>query len=323
MPDRLVTILDGAARERLVDRFGPEVAGWCDELPVLVEAVTAGWRLRVRRALRPGGTSVLYECVAGDGVPVVLKLTPDRSIAGGEAAGLRAWSGLPQVVRLLDADLERGALLLEALSPGVPLSQDPDGWTLPEILPVLAALRSPRPGPAADMVPPLRDRIDFLFDLTERRRSARPDIGHRLPRDLLDRSRRHALALAEGGPVGLVHGDLHPGNVLRTGRGPVAIDPRPCIGDPTFDTVDWILTDVTGQRDVDRRVDQLTDHLPAEPDRVLAWCQATAVLLAAGALRRNPQDPRAQVLLDIADRPAPAVPPTTRTPGPDHGEPIS
>ncbi|OUC96640.1 hypothetical protein CA984_14275 [Streptosporangium minutum] len=44
------------------------------------------------------------------------------------------------------------------------------------------------------------------------------------------------------GPAGLVHGDLHPGNVLDGGpRGLVVIDPRPCVGDPAFDAVDWVL----------------------------------------------------------------------------------
>jgi streptomycin 6-kinase len=168
------------------------------------------------------------------------------------------------------------------------------------------------------VVPPLRDRLAFLFDLTERRRHDRPELRRNLPPELLDRSRSRALALADSGPVGLVHGDLHPGNVLRTGRGAVAIDPRPCIGDPAFDAVDWILTDATDQRDVDRRIDRLTDHLPAlDPDRVLAWCQAVAVLLAAGVLRRDPQDPRARFLLALADRPAPAASRATRTPPPN------
>jgi streptomycin 6-kinase len=231
--ERLVAAVDGAARERLVDRFGPAVAGWCDELPGLVGAVTAGWRVRVRRALPPGGTSVLYECVGGDGVPVVLKLTPDRSIAAGEAAGLAAWGDSPHVVRLLDADLGRGGLLLELLSPGVPLSEDPAGWALSDIAPVLAALRSTRPGPIAEVVPPLRDRLAFLFDLTERRRHDRPELRRNLPPELLDRSRSRALALADSGPVGLVHGDLHPGNCCgpdgersRSIRAPASVIPR-------------------------------------------------------------------------------------------------
>jgi streptomycin 6-kinase len=316
MTARVVTTLDLPARRRLIDRFGPEVAGWCDDLPGLVGSVCGGWRLRVRRALPAGGTSVVFECAAHDGDSVVLKLTPDHRIAAGEAAALATWAGSRHVVRLLDSDLDRGALLLEFLRPGVPLSQDPAGWTLADIAPVLADLWSPRPHPAADVVPHLRERVAFLFDLTQRRLQARPDLGQHLPQELLDRCRRVALALADGGSAGLVHGDLHPGNVLRTGRGPVAIDPRPCFGDRTFDAVDWVLVDADGIREIDRRISWLADHLPGvDQDRVLAWCQATAVLLAAGLLRQDPGDPRAQPLLHVAADTAPS-PTDARTPPP-------
>jgi hypothetical protein len=49
---------------------------------------------------------------------VVLKLTPDPSVADGEAAALRASAANPQAVDLLDTDAETGALLLEKLEPG-------------------------------------------------------------------------------------------------------------------------------------------------------------------------------------------------------------
>lgn len=150
----------------------------------------------------------------------------------------------------------------------MPLSEDPQGWTLPDVVAVLTALWSPRTLSDTDAVPLLRNRISFLFDLTERRLRARPDVSSRLPQELLDRSRDHALALAAGGPVGLVHGDLHPGNVLRTGRGAVAIDPRPCLGDPAFDAVDWILVGAVGRQDVGQRIAWL--DLAAGPAHSLA-----------------------------------------------------
>jgi streptomycin 6-kinase len=300
-----VTAVDGPARVKLVERFGPGVAGWCDDVPSLVESVAARWHLRVRRALPAGGTSVLFDCRVRDGVSVVLKLTPDHAIAAGEAAALEAWADSAHVVRLLDADLDRGVLLLEFIEPGIPLSEDPGGWDLPELAPLLTDLWSPRPWTAVDAVPQLRDRVQFLFDLTRRRLVHLPDVSRILPPELLESSRGRALVLAGGGSAGLVHGDLHPGNVLRADRGLVAIDPRPCVGDRAFDAIDWVLGQAASRRDVDQRIDRLAEDIPAvDPDRVLAWCQATAVLLAAGVLRRDVEDPRGHFLAHVAAAPA-------------------
>jgi streptomycin 6-kinase len=298
------TAVDGPARAKLVERFGPGVAAWCDDVPRLVGSVAARWQLRVRRALPAGGTSVLFDCRVRDGVPVVLKLTPDHAIAAGEAAALEAWADSAHVVRLRDADLDRGALLLEFIEPGVPLSEDPAGWDLTELTPLLTDLWSPRPWTAVDAVPQLRDRVEFLFDLTRHRLAGRPDLGRILPPELLESSRGRALVLAGGGSAGLVHGDLHPGNVLRAERGLVAIDPRPCVGDRAFDAIDWVLGPAVSRHDVDRRIDRLAEDIPTvDPDRVLAWCHATAVLLAAGVLRRDAEDPRGRFLAHVAATP--------------------
>ena len=99
------------------------------------------------------------------------------------------------------------------------MSEDPAGWDLSELTPLLTDLWSPRPWTAVDVVPQLRDRVEFLFDLTRRRLARRPDVGRILPPELLENSRARALILAGGGSAGLVHGDLHPGNVLRADRG--------------------------------------------------------------------------------------------------------
>lgn len=71
--------------------------------------------------------------------------------------------------------------------------------------------------------------------------------------------------------------------------------------DRAFDAVDWVLTGATSRREIDQRISWLTDHLTGvDPDRVFAWCQALAVLLAFGVLRQDPDDPRARFLLRLA-----------------------
>lgn len=147
MPTRPVTapLLSDQARATLIGRFGSQVSAWCDELPRLVAAITADWRLRVHRLLPAGGTSVVLLCHTDDDDPVVLKLTPDPQIAAAEQTALDAWCDSPYVVALLDADIDRGALLLEALHPGASLHDEPAARSLPDIAPLLTNLWSPRP----------------------------------------------------------------------------------------------------------------------------------------------------------------------------------
>ncbi|MCW2951902.1 MAG: aminoglycoside resistance protein [Conexibacter sp.] len=106
----------------------------------------------------------------------------------------------------------------------------------------------------------------------------------------------------------LLHGDLHPGNVLDGGptRGLVAIDPRPCTGDPAFDAVDWILWRADGRDAIERRIAALAPAAGVEADRLRAWCAALATIVAV-ALARQPRAPatdaRLATLLALATPP--------------------
>lgn len=151
-------------------------------------------------------------------------------------------------------------------------------------------------------LPELSDRVDLVFALAKRRLQRWPAVNVRIGRAVVERSHALARELAVEGPVGLVHGDLHPGNVLRAKgeRGVVAIDPRPCWGDRATDAVDWMLSDVVDELDLDRRIDWLARDVPAvEPARVRAWCQAFAVIVAASMLARRDDDPVGEFLLRL------------------------
>ncbi|MFE2409237.1 aminoglycoside phosphotransferase family protein [Kitasatospora sp. NPDC059408] len=262
----MTTTVPNDVRARFAVRFGPSAQAWCDALPALVDGLAARWGLRVGAA-GGGGTARVFRCTDGAGATVWLKLTPDRRVAAEEEAALRAWAGLPSVVRLLAHDDATGALLLAGVAPGTTLRQRV--WRPEEVAGVLSALRSvPVDGVA---LPSLAERVDFLFDLTERRApGVVPASAHAF-----------ALALAADGPVAIVHGDLHPGNVLDGPDGPVAIDPRATLGDPDFDLLDWVLDAVASRADLDRRIAALCPLVPgSDPARVLAWCRAIAPIVA-------------------------------------------
>lgn len=300
--DGLPLLLPGQARTRLVERFGVAAEAWCDELPGLIDVVTRAWMLRVNTVLPGGANSVVLSCVGGDGEAFVLKVTPDLRVAAEEAAALRVWTQCQHVVSLADSDLARGALLLESIRPGQKLSDDPEGWSLEDVAPMLAELWQQYLVGSNSGLPELSDRIELVFDLARRRLQRWPAVNARIGRAVMERSHALARELSIEGPVGLVHGDLHPGNVLRAeGRGVVAIDPRPCWGDRATDAVDWMLSDVVDELGLDRRIDWLARNVPElDPARVRAWCQAFAVIVAASMLARRDDDPVGEFLLQLA-----------------------
>ncbi|WP_162788778.1 aminoglycoside phosphotransferase family protein [Amycolatopsis albispora] len=290
-------VLPDSSRARLLHRFGAAAAGWCDELDALIAEFAAAWRLRPLELLPAGSNSVVLRCESDEHGQAVLKLTPDPEVARQEATALRGWWGVPYVVDLLEADPGRGAVLLEWLPEPEPLA-DAD-WSLEEVVPLLTALRVAPPDGAE--LPTLTERVGFLFDLMDGRARELPSL-HFLP-GLLAESRAACLELAEGGPIGLVHGDLHAGNVVRTGGRLVAIDPRPCLGDQAIDLVDWALDGTTDEETARRRVDLLSERIPGvDRDRLWAWCRGFAAAIAVSLLRHRPDDPWGRFMLDWARR---------------------
>jgi streptomycin 6-kinase len=294
----LAALLDDAVRQRLRDRWGAAAGPWLAALPGLAADCCRRWDLTLDRAM-PGGTAAVFAGRAA-GRPAVLKLMPDPVIAAGEAASLRAWAATPHAAGLLAADEPAGALLLEYV-PGVLVSTGPRLPPAAAVAALLRGLRDFEPVAAAGLAP-LAQRVDAMYDLAERWRAAGPAAAV-VSADLMRRGHAAARELADGGPDGLVHGDLHPANVLAAGagRGLVAIDPRPTRGDPDFDIIDFALTRAATARQARDRVRRLAALVPGlDAGRAWRWCAAAAVINALVALRQDAPAAHTALLLNLA-----------------------
>jgi streptomycin 6-kinase len=293
-------VLDEDSRNRLITRFGAGVGAWCAALPETVERYCQRWHLDLDRALS-GNTSRVFIGRQHGNRGVVLKLTPDRAIANEEAIALRAWAATPHAVDVLDADPEAGALLLENIEPGTKVSDEPRIPPVDEVAGLLAGLRETASYDAGQL-PTLAQGMDSMFARIGGLAS-NPQVSPLVARHVLDDGYHRARELASDGPAGLLHGDLHLSNILRAGRsrGLVAIDPRPSVGDPTFDAIDWTLERATSMAEVHQRIERLSELVPGlDPGRLWGWCRATAAALAVLRLRRRPPDATTRLLLEMA-----------------------
>jgi streptomycin 6-kinase len=289
--------LPPAARERILDRFGVQATAWVDDFGTIVSELCQKWALDPH-TVHAGGTGAVVECVsADDGARRALKLSPDRAITEQEAAALTYWTDTNSVVDLVDADITRKAILLEWLPEATALTAEP--WNVSDVTELIAELFSPRTTPPPD-APLARARVEFMFELWDRRRTTLPDSP--IDDDVWRRSRSAALDMAGEGKS-LLHGDLHPGNLLRVndGRGVVVIDPRPCIGDPAMDLTDLATVGATSEAEIRNRCGQLADiAVPIDAERLWLWCRIFAPMAAVSLARRGGDAESITLMRDLA-----------------------
>ncbi|MEJ7792189.1 MAG: aminoglycoside phosphotransferase family protein [Gaiellaceae bacterium] len=196
--------------------------------------VAAEWGV----ALGEPFTLARYSYVAPAGEEAVLKVTPpEDDESDEEAEALELWDG-DGAVRLLRRDRERRVLLLERARPGDDLADLADEEAT--AIAVATELRLWRP--AAQPFRWIGDHVPRWLDAAN---------GHELVP-----LARELYASLEVGRETLVHGDFHHHNVLRSARGPLAIDPKPMLGEPEYDVPSFLWNplsyrmrlDVTEQR---------------------------------------------------------------------------
>jgi streptomycin 6-kinase len=254
---------------------------WLRALPDQIEQIAKRWALTLGRHF-PG---IIYNYVApatrADGTPCVFKLSRYVDETRNEIAALQLWDG-DGAARLLQADPDIGALLIERLEPGTMLSEeaasDDDAATI-IAAGILRQLWRPAPQDERHGLRPLAT----WFDAYERNREAlsRGDGG--FPAGLFlraDAVRRDLFASTDTQIV--LHGDLHHFNVLRAQRAEwLAIDPKGLSGDRCFDVCQFFRNPMpagVAPAVNSRRLDIFCSELGLDRERAKAWCLVHAVL---------------------------------------------
>jgi streptomycin 6-kinase len=256
--------------------FGDAGRQWLTRLPGIVVRCRAKWRLRDGVTSPDMSLNYLEFTNTDAGEAVALKIGVPHAELLTEVEALRLCEGR-RVVRMLDADRELCAILMQRLQPGTMLRELGDNREETKI--AASVMRElPAPVPSTHNLPTFARWVDRAFRLTR----TEWDPQELMPRHLID-SAEVAFDDIERNATDQVvlHGDLHHENILLDDRsGWTAIDPKGVIGPRCLEVGRFIHNQLPRDLPIERRVQMVQERL-AILSTELALPQKT---LAASAL---------------------------------------
>jgi streptomycin 6-kinase len=252
--------------------------GWIEQLPATVAGLRRRWSLTLGEPFQPGGAAAWVAPARDDtGRDLVVKVAWRHPEADHEADGLRLWNGRGTVKLYVceQVDDNTTALLLERCAPGTPLAS----WPEPEQDAVIAGLlrRLWLDPPTGHPFRPLQAMCDMWADEFDEKYvtgdvTLDPGIvrdGIALFRTLPATSQRDVLLCT----------DLHAGNVLAAQREQwLVIDPKPYVGDPTYDTLQHLLNcDQRLMANPHGLIRRMAELLALDAERLHLWLFARCV----------------------------------------------
>ncbi len=284
-----------ALTEQAIDTIkqtrGPSALAWLKRLPDILHTCEERWSLRIERTFPNLSYNFAASARQQVGTEVVLKVgMADDMEFRNESHALKIFDGRG-AVRLLEFASDLGAMLLEQLDPGTAL----ESLVNDEQSTIIAAgvmRRLWRPVPSTHAFPATTDWAKGLQRLRQRFNGGTGP----LPTSLVELSEKLFVELHSSQAESvLLHGDLHYGNILSAQRQSwLAIDPKGLIGEPAYEVgallrnpLPELLTMPNPKRILSGRLDQFSEYLGLDRDRLCSWGLAQAVLSAWWSIESN------------------------------------
>lgn len=277
--ERMIRTPEAFARTT-AEREGAPGAAWLAELPHIVEELLERWECVPDGEVMHGGVGVIVPVRRGDGRTAALKVSYPHPGNVHEPDAFEAWGGRGAVL-LHERDDARFAMLLERARRST-LAEVEDG---DEVLTVAGRLTRRLAVPAPPGLPRLRDQAGAW---EEGLREDAAGLAHSLAPAVVDAAVATVRELGATQPDIIVHGDLHPGNILRAEREPwLAVDPKGYVGDPAYDGGTLLKSRALALLEADdlgaavhHALDVFVDAAELDRERVRRWAQLHAVQAA-------------------------------------------
>jgi streptomycin 6-kinase len=258
---------------------------WLSNLDHLIEECEQRWKLKIGEHYKLS-YNFAAPVIMADGTEAVLKLSVPSGESKGEAYALEQLKG-PGVVKVFEADVEKGILLLEKVSPGATLARVEDDE---EAAGIAANLMNSLwvPAPYSSDLPGMEGRHQSLQRIL---RENPEGLGPITASMLNEANAIFAENIRNTTAYFLLHGDLHHYNILDSGRnGWVIIDPKGLIGEREYDVIQYLLNRLpeTGAESViSRRIDLFAEKVGLKREKLISWGYAHSILSASWSWEEN------------------------------------
>ena len=249
---------------------------WLKHFNKLIEECEEHWQMQIMSPF-PLTYNFVAPAVREDGTEVVVKLGIPGEEFNAEAYALQQFNGRGMVT-IIDADTEKGILILNRFLPGNMLaSLDDDEASTHIASTVMKALWAPAPDSL--QVPTSEHREKALSKIL----AENPEGIGPITREILQKAAETFTTLNRSieKPY-LLHGDLHHYNILQTGSDSwAAIDPKGLIGDREYDIIQFLLNRLPAENwsaVLEKRIAILSGKLNLNTHRIYSWGFAHSVL---------------------------------------------
>ncbi len=274
--------------------YGQDGISWLKNLPQLRESLLQRWSLQDSRPVDPLSYNYLEFAHNPEYGPVVLKIGFPNPELNAEIKALVYYRQQDSVVRLLDWDIDQGALLLERILPGYNLTHLPDEREAARIAAnMMLALR--RPPPEGSEFPTMEKWCQGF----NRYRERFDEESGLIPGSIFN----HACGIVRELLVSteeqyFLHGDLHHNNLLYREDGSwVAIDPKGVIGEFAFEVGPYLYNPIpdlilspTLEQVINCRLNILEEFTGLDRHRMAAWSFCRAILAAIWSAEEGDRD---------------------------------
>ncbi|PIQ42628.1 MAG: aminoglycoside resistance protein [Gammaproteobacteria bacterium CG11_big_fil_rev_8_21_14_0_20_46_22] len=266
-------------RDSLLKIHGDKAQLWLDSLSNLLSLLSEKWQLSIESEFPHLNYNYILNVRLANDEPAILKCNVPNHELSTEILALKHFDG-KAAIRLLKADEELGAVLLEQAVPGVRLNKLDNEDDATKIFALLMpSLHQPTNN--KEGFPTVNHWFEGF------KRHTHPFKGKKSPLDisLIDHASKVGNELLGSmGELVLLHGDLHHENILSATREPwLAIDPKGVIGERAYEVGAFMrnpISTLLTKKILSRRLDVLAELTGFDRKRLWGWSFSQAVLAA-------------------------------------------